>query len=196
MALSAFTNSTLSIIAGSRNFSVAVANSPLPYMKNYLVDITQLLVPMLTMLGFVPFAYVVITIVFWRVDHITTQLKFMGMSVRQQYFALFTHRFVFGFLPSLAVLLIAAGGVGSDLLGNGGRWLAYLLLVVTTFLALIPAAMMLAPLFKSGRQVADSFPLMWNCLSIIPYIIVWIMSTNSSESRKWRKSGMSCRIFY
>ncbi|KAF4718731.1 hypothetical protein FOZ63_021076, partial [Perkinsus olseni] len=30
--------------------------------------------------------------------------------------------------------------------------------------------------------VADTFPLLWNCLSIIPYIIVWLMTGNSSES--------------
>ncbi|KAF4720532.1 hypothetical protein FOZ63_030957, partial [Perkinsus olseni] len=183
LAISAVTNSTLYASNPSAPpISVAVTNAPLPYVKGYLVDITQLLVPMLTMLGFVPFAYVVIPIVFWRADHITTQLKFMGMSVRQQYLAFFVQRFLFGFIPSFAVLLIAAGGFGSDLLGSGGRWLAYILLVITTFLALIPFAMTLAPLFKSGRQVADSFPLMWNCLSIIPYIIVWLMTGNSSES--------------
>ncbi|KAF4721758.1 hypothetical protein FOZ62_030303, partial [Perkinsus olseni] len=184
LAISAITNSTLYNwgSGSSATPSVSVTNSPLPYVKSYLVDVTQLLVPMLTMLGFVPFAYVVIPIVFWRADHITTQLKFMGMSTRLQYIALFLHRFLFGFLPSFAVLLIAAGAFGSDLLGDGGRWLAYTLLVITTFLALIPFAMVLAPLFKSGRQVADTFPLLWNCLSIIPYIIVWLMTGNSSES--------------
>ncbi|KAF4702269.1 hypothetical protein FOZ62_022950 [Perkinsus olseni] len=184
LAISAITNSTLyNLTSGSpAALSVSVTNSPLPYVKSYLVDVTQLLVPMLTMLGFVPFAYIVIPIVFWRADHITTQLKFMGMSTRLQYIALFLHRFLFGFLPSFAVLLIAAGAFGSDLLGDGGRWLAYILLVTTTFLALIPFAMVLAPLFKSGRQVADTFPLLWNCLSIIPYIIVWLMTGNSSES--------------
>ncbi|KAF4693895.1 hypothetical protein FOZ60_009638 [Perkinsus olseni] len=132
------------------------------------------------MLGFVPFAYVVIPIVFWRADHITTQLKFMGMSTRLQYIALFLHRFLFGFLPSFAVLLIAAGAFGCWVMAVDG-WPTSLL-VITTFLALIPFAMVLAPLFKSGRQVADTFPLLWNCLSIIPYIIVWLMTGNSSES--------------
>ncbi|KAF4660713.1 hypothetical protein FOL47_007045, partial [Perkinsus chesapeaki] len=178
LSLSAMTNSTLS------NFSVSVSNSPLPYVKSVLVDITQLLVPMFTMMGFIPYAYVVIRIARWKDDHIITQLKLMGMPVRLQYLALFVQRLLFGFLPAFAVILIAAGGFGSELLGDGGRWFAYIMLVITTFFALIPFAMMLAPLFKTGRQASDSFPLMWNCLSIIPYIIIWILSTNSAESTR------------
>ncbi|KAF4668422.1 hypothetical protein FOL47_003044 [Perkinsus chesapeaki] len=165
MSISALTNSTLSMIPFP-SISVSVTNDPLPYVKSYLIDVTQLLVPMFTMMGFIPYAYVVIRMAFWRADRIITQMKLMGMSVRLQYASLFVQRLIFGFLPAFVIILVAAGAFGSQLLGDGGRWLAYILLVITTFVALIPFAMMLAPLFKTGRQAGkdptvcgDSSPL-------------------------------------
>ncbi|SPR00973.1 unnamed protein product (mitochondrion) [Plasmodiophora brassicae] len=186
LMLSALSNATLVAGAGS----VRVRNAPLPFRQGYVVDVGALLIPMLSSMAFAAFAYVCIQAAVWRHRHLSTQLRLMGVSWRVQLlsFALQRLLVVFPFVAGLALVLAFA--TGSRLVGDGGRWLAFVLLLVLYAGAVLPFSLMLLPLMRSERQAVEVFPLIWNVVSIVPFILIWVLSVSSDSTTRAASATM------
>ncbi|CEO96993.1 hypothetical protein PBRA_005597 [Plasmodiophora brassicae] len=156
----------------------------------YVVDVGALLIPMLSSMAFAAFAYVCIQAAVWRHRHLSTQLRLMGVSWRVQLlsFALQRLLVVFPFVAGLALVLAFA--TGSRLVGDGGRWLAFVLLLVLYAGAVLPFSLMLLPLMRSERQAVEVFPLIWNVVSIVPFILIWVLSVSSDSTTRAASATM------
>mmetsp|Transcript_14099 Transcript_14099/g.29191 ORF Transcript_14099/g.29191 Transcript_14099/m.29191 type:complete len:1490 (+) Transcript_14099:497-4966(+) len=161
--------------------SVSTVLEPQEYTEPTLVDVAALLIPLLSATGFLTLSFVLLQAATWATRKCSLLLRLMGVSLAEQYAGQSLQRVVGAFLPCLVVCLISAAAAGSPVIGSGGRWLVWVLLMVSYAAASLALALCALPLFKSETIVQELFPTALNLITILPFLAIWILTSQDDE---------------
>jgi hypothetical protein len=154
-------NETLSEQLSDATFGVNLIVDPLPYIKEAGFNINALIVPICLNLGFFPLAFIVIDLVLLREYKIFEILHVMGVERFTSHVGVFLTTLSTSFLLFATIAFVLCLAVGSPAAGNGGRWFALLMVLITYAFAAPGFAMLFAPLFKTLKGAKDGMPPLW-----------------------------------
>ena len=177
-------------------YTFSVDDKPMAYFKEEAFDIPEVVTPLLTSLMLSALGYHMLEVAKLKYAKIQLQFEMLGVStwtymLGHFYFAmtvLFIPMFVFSVILGIALNSGIVGGRSYDGGDDGwtvdSRFVGFLLLFVLFATACIPFAIALIPCFSSMRQMAGDFPLMWNLVFAIPFIILYMFQSSSDQTMK------------
>lgn len=155
--------------------SLSVYLVQLPYVTSpFRVDL--LLLPMLITMGFVGLVFSVLDVLLLKSDDIINLFRTSGISEWTTYQGIMLYKLVTSFLPFFAVVVILGSVLGSLLMGNGGRWLGTILVMLGYAYSTSPLGVIFAKRFitKDFKRAANVFPGVYMTFVSLPYI-AWNM---------------------
>jgi len=168
-------NEYIAVLNGlSENLSVYLVQ--LPYMTSpFRVDL--LLLPTLISLGFSGLVFSVLDVLLLKSDDIINLFRTSGISEWTSYRGVMLYKLVTTFLPFFAVVVILGLALGSLLMGNGGRWLGTILVMLGYAYSTTPLGVIFAKKFitKDFKRAANVFPGVYMTFISMPYI-AWNMA--------------------
>lgn len=139
------------------------------------INIANLFVPLFTNLGLLPLSYALLGIVALQQDGLESNFRVMGVRKWQIYLGVVVHRYLFFFVPVFTISVFLGLVLQSPVMGSGGRWLAFILLLFSYGYSLVPFALMMRPIFYTKKLAEELFPPFFNMASTFPYIIFFVL---------------------
>jgi len=177
VVLNTVTNYTLSGIGKS----VSMYIGQLPYTPRFF-DFVVMFAPMLFGFGTFGLAYSIIDVVLLKERQINELFHVVGIEPLMIYTGVAIYKLLMVFLPSLTCILVFGFSFANPIMGNGGRFLATILLLSSFAFAVIPFGMNLSPLFKNVESCKNWFPFIYMTATSIPYTVLITLAAVFPES--------------
>eukprot|EP00980_Cylindrotheca_fusiformis_P002025 scaffold449_cov138-Cylindrotheca_fusiformis.AAC.1 len=159
------------LVNGNSAEGIATNLQQVPYEAEAPFRIDVIILPLLLSFGFVGVAFVVLDILLLKGDNIVELFRVAGITEFHTYLGVAAYKVLTTFLPFLVVVLALGLSLDSVIFGNGGRWLATILVMLAYAYATAPLGLILAKRFIHGdyKAVANWFPGVYMTLLAIPY---------------------------
>jgi hypothetical protein len=131
----------------------------LPYeTQSFRSDV--LLLPMMLIFGFSGVIFSVIDLLLLKADNVISLFRVTGISELTAYLGVLLYKVLSTFMPFFVLVIILGNVTGSVLFGNGGRWLAAILMMFSYIYSTAPLGALIAKVFvtKDFKTAATVFP--------------------------------------
>eukprot|EP00978_Attheya_sp_CCMP212_P012739 scaffold31880_cov59-Attheya_sp.AAC.1 len=143
----------------------------LPYTSTVSFRIDELLLPLTITFGFVGMAFAVLDVLLLKSDNIIELFRVTGITEWSTYLGVMWYKCTTTFMPFFALTIILGVATKSVLMGNGGRWLGTILLMLGYALSSTPIGLLLAKKYiKDHKSASNWFPGVYMTLVSLPYL--------------------------
>jgi hypothetical protein len=139
---------------------IATTLQQLPYISAAPYRFDTIILPMCIAFGFSGMAFVVLDILLLKGDNIVGLFRVNGIDEWMTYLGVMMYKCTSTFLPFFLLVIILGSALQIVLLGNGGRWLGTVLLMLGYAYSTTPMGLILAKRFITSdfKSVANWFP--------------------------------------
>ena len=157
------------LLTGTNNITSGIATTiqKLPYDADLPFRIDLIILPLFITFGFAGVAFVVLDALLLRGDNIIELFRTAGINEWYTYLGVTSYKLLTTFVPFFSLVIILGLALGSVLFGNGGRWLATLLMMLLYAFSVAPQGLILAKKFVHSdfKSVVSCY-----CYEIIHFI--------------------------
>jgi len=148
----------------------------LPYMSTVPFRVDFLLLPMALMFGVVSLGYCVLDALLLKSDNVIGLFRTAGITEWSAYLGIAFYKLNTTFFPFFILTIILGISLKLTIMGNAGRWLGTIVLLLLYAYATPPMGLILAKKYiKSDYKFASSwFPGVYMTVVTLPYI-AWSM---------------------
>jgi len=153
----------------------------LPYTTDAPFRFDLIFLPMALSFGFAGLAFVVLDVLLLKGDNIIGLFRVVGISEWMTYCGVFCYKLSTTFLPFFILTVILGLSLKSVLMGNGGRWLASILILIGYAFSCAPIGLIFAKKFVRGnlKEVANWLPGVYYTFVSLPYI-AWVSALQAA----------------
>eukprot|EP01060_Flectonema_neradi_P027057 TRINITY_DN366_c0_g2_i1.p1 TRINITY_DN366_c0_g2~~TRINITY_DN366_c0_g2_i1.p1 ORF type:complete len:1258 (+),score=187.99 TRINITY_DN366_c0_g2_i1:13-3786(+) len=152
---------------GSEGIDIHI--SQLPYQeKGFRVD--MIILPIVISFGVVGLVLSALDVLLLKSNNIFNLFRVAGVSDWQTYLGVATYKCLTTYLPFMIVIIILGNAFQSVLFGNGGRWLATVMLLLAYAFSVTPTGLLFSFILKSDFEKAKNwFPPVYMTAMSVPY---------------------------
>lgn len=177
---------------------ISTSVKQLPYVSDEPFRIDLLLFPMFLSFGFVGTVYSVLDVLLLKGDNTIALFRVAGITEWTANLGITTYKATITFLPFFVLLLILGFSLQLSFMGNGGRWLGTIFLLLAYLYSVSPIGLLLGKKFIHGnfKSVANWFPGVYMTGVSLPYT-AWSMLYQifPDEYKIWNIIGDILSIF-
>jgi hypothetical protein len=139
---------------------IATSVQQLPYTTDAPFRIDLLILPLCMAFGFAGMAFSVLDVLLLKGDNIIGLFRVNGIDEWMTYLGVMMYKFTSTFLPFFVLVIILGSALQSVILGNGGRWLGTVLIMLAYGYSTSPLGLILGKRFihSDFKSVANWFP--------------------------------------
>ena len=154
------------------NDGISTSVQQLPYITDNPFRIDLLLLPMMLSFGFAGLSFSVLDVLLLKGNSIIELFRVGGITEWMTYMGVTAYKLKTTFIPFFFMTIILALSLKSVLLGNGGRWLGTILIMLAYAYSSTPIGLVLAKRFIKGDygEVANWFPGVYFTFVALPYV--------------------------
>jgi len=149
---------------------------PLRYRPDDMFDITAFMLPLFVGIGFVSLTYIVIELATFKENKLYTPLKLLGISRVNVYAGGALYGLATSWFPFVVVAIICALAFQNPVVGNGGRWLAFVLTLLAYAWSILPFGLSFEPLFPDIETARNWMPMIMLFLLTAPFVVYSTMT--------------------
>lgn len=138
-----------STIEGGAPAGIAPTLIQIPYPTTTGFNIALIVLPVCIAYGFAGLAFATIDVLLLKGDNVITLFRVAGINEFLANLGVALFKFVSAFLPFFFLMIILGLALSSVLFGNGGRWLATLLVMLTYAYSSTPLGLLFAQMLRS-----------------------------------------------
>jgi hypothetical protein len=147
-------------ISGNSASGIATTLQQVPYSADAPFRIDVIILPLFLSFGFVGVAFIVLDVLLLKGDNIIELFRVAGITEFHTYLGVAAYKVLTTFVPFFTLVIILGLSLDSVLFGNGGRWLATILVMLAYAYSTAPLGLILAKRFihSDFKAVANWFP--------------------------------------
>jgi len=176
------------LMTGNDNITSGIATTfqKLPYKADSPFRLDLVILPLFLSFGFVGVAFIVLDALLLRGENIVELFRVAGINEWYTYLGITSYKLLTTFVPFFFVVIILGLALGSVLFGNGGRWLATILIIFLYAFSVAPQGLILAKRFihSDFKSVANWFPGVYMTFISLPYTAWAVVLQALPENRK------------
>lgn len=165
--------------------SVATTLQQLPYISDAPFRVDLLILPMCMGFGFNGLAFSVLDVLLLKGDGIISLFRVAGITEWSTYLGVMCYKCTSSFAPFFVLVLILCTALKVVLMGNAGRWLGTIIVMLCYAYSTTPIGLILAKRFihRDFKSVANWFPGVYMTFVSLPYV-AWVSALQAlPESR-------------
>mmetsp|Transcript_23021 Transcript_23021/g.43525 ORF Transcript_23021/g.43525 Transcript_23021/m.43525 type:complete len:784 (+) Transcript_23021:1519-3870(+) len=180
---SVLANCSILLDSNSSLGGIATSVQQLPYVLDSPFRFDILFLPMMLSFGFAGLAFTVLDVLLLKGNNIMELFRVAGITEWLTYLGVSAYKLNCTFLPFVVVSLVLAAALKSVLVGNGGRWLGTLLVMIGYAFSGTPLGLILAKQFIHGnfKETASWFPGVYYTFVALPYM-AWSVTLQAVPS--------------
>ena len=185
IGVAVLTNLTTQLNPNISMNGIATNVQQLPYTTETPFRLDLLLIPIVMAFGFVGLTFSVLDVLLLKGDNVFALFRVGGISEWSAYLGIAFYKVLTTFMPFFVLVIVLGLALGSNLFGNGGRWLAAIIIMLAYAYSTTPIGLILAKRFIRGnfKEVANWFPGLYMTFVSLPYTAWSIVLQVLPESR-------------
>ena len=165
--------------------AIALTLQQLPYISDSPFRVDLLVLPLCMGFGFTGMAFSVLDVLLMKGDGIISLFRVAGITEWSTYLGVMCYKCTSSFLPFFVLVLILSAALKVVLMGNAGRWLGTIVVMLSYAYSTTPIGLILAKRFIHGdfKSVSNWFPGVYMSFVSLPYV-AWVSALQAlPESR-------------
>lgn len=165
--------------------AVALTIQQLPYISESPFRVDLLVLPICMGFGFTGMAFSVLDVLLMKGDGVIALFRVAGITEWSTYLGVMFYKCTTSFTPFFVLVLVLCAALKVVLMGNAGRWLGTIVIMLCYAYSTTPIGLLLAKRFIHGdfKSVANWFPGVYMTFVSLPYV-AWVSALQAlPESR-------------
>ena len=174
----------VSVVSGQID-DIALTLQQMPYISEAPYRVDLLVLPLCMGFGFTGMAFSVLDILLMKGDGIIPLFRVAGITEWSTYLGVMWYKCTTSFAPFFVLVLVLSGSLKVVIMGNAGRWLGTIVIMLSYAYSTTPIGLILAKRFihSDFKSVANWFPGVYMTFVSLPYV-AWVSALQAlPESR-------------